>query len=211
MTIGILGDVHADHLALDAAFRFLKALKSDLIVCTGDLCDGPGDVNACVQLLSTNQIPTVIGNHDEWCLAGELRSIDAATRLEDLSVTSRNYLHELPKTIRLDVDGEEVVLCHGILENTMNKINEDDFGYALEVNEELQRFIRFDTARVMVNGHSHRQMVRRFGDKLLINAGTVLREGERCVSTADFSRRIVTFYQFVDGEPTEIGAYQKAM
>ncbi|RZO29019.1 MAG: metallophosphoesterase, partial [SAR116 cluster bacterium] len=44
--IGIIGDVHAEHRRLETALRVLKDEQVDVVLCTGDLADGRGDLDA---------------------------------------------------------------------------------------------------------------------------------------------------------------------
>ncbi len=43
--IGIIGDVHAENKTLEKVIDFLSKKGLDSILCTGDIIDGPGDVN----------------------------------------------------------------------------------------------------------------------------------------------------------------------
>ena len=74
--IGIIGDVHSEHILLAAALEHLQQENVDTILCTGDLTDGPGDLDACTKLLSHHDVLTVRGNHDRWVLENKARHID---------------------------------------------------------------------------------------------------------------------------------------
>ena len=45
--IGIIGDIHAEDTHLDLALAFLNEQAVDVIICTGDIVDGNGDVDRC--------------------------------------------------------------------------------------------------------------------------------------------------------------------
>jgi hypothetical protein len=68
----------------------------------------------------------------------------------------------------------------------MGKVGPDDFGYAIEANDDLQNLLRDGVHRWVLNGHSHRQMVRDFGGLVLINAGTLARHRDPCFLELDF-------------------------
>ena len=67
--IGIIGDVHAEHRRLETALRVLKDEHVDVVLCTGDLADGRGDLDACCSMLKDAGVLVVAGNHDRWFLA----------------------------------------------------------------------------------------------------------------------------------------------
>jgi predicted phosphodiesterase len=78
----------------------------------------------------------------------------------------------------------------------MAKVGPDDFGYALETNDELQSLIRNRYFRWVINGHSHRQMVRAFPGVSVINAGTLRADHEPCFLEVDFIGESVTVFEF---------------
>ena len=66
--IGIIGDVHAEHRRLETALDLFEKKKVDLLLCTGDLADGRGDLDACCSMLIHTGALVVAGNHDRWFL-----------------------------------------------------------------------------------------------------------------------------------------------
>ena len=71
--IGIIGDVHAEHQRLETAMHLLEKKKVDLLLCTGDLADGRGDLDACCRMLTDAGALVVAGNHDRWFLEEKVR------------------------------------------------------------------------------------------------------------------------------------------
>ena len=183
--IGLIGDVHGEDLLLRRALDTISSKGITEIYCVGDIVDGVGDVEACCTLLKEADVICVAGNHDRWILKGEMRTLNDATSLDSLSSTSINFLRSLPKTRILRIEGVAVILCHGLLENDMNRLTPDDFGYALEANFELQNLINSKAYRYVFNGHTHRAMVRKFGDLTVINAGTLKRQQDPSVTIVD--------------------------
>jgi predicted phosphodiesterase len=76
----------------------------------------------------------------------------------------------------------------------MAGVSTDDFGYALESNFELQTLIRERAFDVIVNGHTHKPMVRRFGQLTVVNAGTLFRHHTPGYVVVDFSSGDVTWH-----------------
>jgi predicted phosphodiesterase len=67
-------------------------------------------------------------------------------------------------------------------------VKPDHEGSDITSNEELQRLIWERRYRFVLNGHSHRAMLRTFGPLSIVNAGTLLRENEQSFTYVDFER-----------------------
>jgi len=197
--LGVIGDVHAEDELLQAAVDCLRTEGAELVVCTGDLCDGGGNVEACCELVAQEQIITVRGNHDRWCLTGRARDLPGATQLEGLSDWARSFLEQLPPSVELAAEGGPLLLCHGIGDNDMGQLKAADEGYALDNNWELQQILRDDHFRYMVAGHTHEEMVRRLGRMTVINAGTLSREHQSGFVLVDFGGAVAQFFHFEEG------------
>lgn len=192
--VGLIGDIHAEDTKLAHVITYLHAHNIRTILCTGDITDGSGDVNRCIELIQKHSIITVIGNHDQWVLRNEMRYFSDATHLTDLNEQSRKFLQSLPTTIDLQIQGYTVLLCHGIADNTMNKVDPDDYGYAIESNFGLQKIIKSGKYRYILNGHSHKKMVKPVESLTIINAGTLLHEHNPCFATIDAAFQRITYY-----------------
>ncbi|MBI3272573.1 MAG: metallophosphoesterase family protein [Planctomycetes bacterium] len=192
--LGLIGDVHAEATALRACLAFLDGQSIDAVLQVGDIVDGPGDVNACCRLLREAGVLAVRGNHERWFLEGSMRGWPEATPTSEVEAEAREYLAALPIVRRLETSAGRLLLCHGLGGNDMARVQPDDTGYALEANDELQRLVRLPSIQVVVNGHTHRRMVRRLGRLLLINAGSLCRQDEPCVAILDLDACVVRFH-----------------
>ncbi len=196
---GVIGDVHAEDRLLATALSHLRTLTS-VLFCVGDIADGYGDVDRCCTLLRENEVMTVRGNHDRWLAEGSMRVLKDASSLGSLSLTNRNWLRALGAMSEHETVAGRLLLCHGIGSNDMAYVNPDDFGYAIESNDDLQGIIRNRRFSVMVNGHSHKKMVRKLGTLNIINAGTLKKYSNPCCVFVDLEERQVQFYNlFEDG------------
>lgn len=74
-------------------------------------------------------------------------------------------------------------------------LTDDDFGYALETKDPLQELLASQQYRFVVNGHTHRRMVRHLGQLTVINAGTLFRESHPCFAIVDFAAGRVQFFE----------------
>jgi len=200
--IGVIGDIHTEDVLLKSAIRVLKDRGVDVVLATGDIADGKGSLDACCELLATNGVVTVRGNHDRWLLAGTARELTDATPVDSISERTRAFLEKLPRMVEIRTIAGLALLCHGLGPNDMAKVGPDDYGYALESNDDLQNLIRDGSFRWVINGHSHRQMMRAFPGVSIINAGTLHRDFSPCFVEIDFGRSVVSFFGFgADGAP----------
>ncbi len=198
--IGIIGDVHGEAARLASALEFLRGLNVERILCVGDIADGKGwpEANACCQSLRAFDVATVRGNHDRWLVNHEMRELEGAVSPAAIGQENVDWLRALPLTLSFETTRGPLLLCHGVGENDMNKLKPDDYGYALECNDELQTLIAADI-RFAVGGHTHARMVRRFGALTFINAGALPDWSDPCFALADFDAGAVEFYGF-EGE-----------
>jgi predicted phosphodiesterase len=200
--VGLIGDIHAEDRLLQRALDFLTRRGVSAVLATGDVCDGTGSVDRCIELLAAHQVTCVRGNHDRWLLTGSARNLPHATPMAAVTPRLRSALERLPTIAEFDTPQGRALLCHGLGPNDMARVNPDDFGHTIESNDDLQNLIRCRCYRWVLNGHSHRRMVRHFAGLTIINAGTLTREHTPCFLEVDFKRGHVLAYEF--GSKAEI-------
>jgi putative phosphoesterase len=191
--IGIIGDIHTESKRLQKILEFMQTLTLDGILCVGDIVDGSGDVNKCCELLQQYNVRIVLGNHDEWFLSNSMRDLPDATPIAGVNEESDRFIRNLPLEMEFKTTSGDLLLCHGLGKKTMGKVRDDDYGYALESNFELQELINKQQYRFVINGHTHYAMVRDFGNMTVINAGSLLYENP-CFLTIDFTKKFARFY-----------------
>ena len=204
MRLGLIGDVHAEDERLQVAIAALLAARVDRILCCGDIVDGHGDVDRVCTTLALHRVTTVRGNHDRWIRSDEMRMLPNAHRMTSLSALTIDMLKSLPQTVTIDVPGGKLLLCHGVGTNDMQKLGPDDSGYAISTNEDLLKVLFDATISIMVCGHTHTPMVRRFergagtSPLVVVNAGTLAREDEPGFAVLDVATRRVDFHRIAE-------------
>ena len=193
-TFAAIGDIHAEEESLGAVLGFIKTLDVDQVLAVGDIVDGRGDVNRCCALLEAHGVLAVRGNHERWFLEGQMRSLPDAQRLEDVSLSAREFLAGLPPTRSFQTARGELLLCHGVGDDDMQTLKPDDFGYGLANNGPLNELLAAGRYRLMVGGHTHWRMVRAFDHLTVINAGTLFRETWPCFVVVDVPGGFAQFY-----------------
>jgi predicted phosphodiesterase len=192
--IGVIGDVHCEDVTLAVALDALAEAGVGEVLAVGDFADGTGDLNRCCGLLAGTNAIAVRGNHDRWLFEGKLRDEPGATSLASLEPSTLAFLRALPATRELESVAGRVLLCHGLGADDMAKLKPDDSGYALENNDALGALLRDGRFAFVVNGHTHRRMVRRVGALTVINAGTLHRDDGPGFCIVDFEAERAEFF-----------------
>jgi predicted phosphodiesterase len=200
--VGVLGDVHGEPEALEAALVFFREAKTDAVLCVGDVVDWHGDVSRCPELLRKNEVMVVRGNHERWCLANEMRNLPFATL--KLSDADRAYIETWPKSRRFQTPMGGLLLCHGVGEDDMAELRPSTRGYGLLEIAPLRGLMLDPEISFMVGGHTHVHMVRRFQGLVAINAGTLAQEHDPCVALLDFEAKHCAFHSARVGQPMDV-------
>jgi hypothetical protein len=80
----------------------------------------------------------------------------------------------------------------------MGMILPDEDVPSVAANHDLEAVLRTDVS-VIVNGHSHKRMVRTIGPLTVINAGTLKHDEGPCFLVADLAARHVQYYELGAG------------
>lgn len=207
MRLGLIGDVHAEDDLLGHTLDWFSRVRVDRVLCTGDIVDGHGDVDRACSLLTGANAVVVRGNHDRWIRSDEMRQLPHAHKMTQLSVESIALLKGLPSTVSLDLPAfarhppGKLLLCHGVGGNDMARLNPDDRGYAISSNEDLLAILFNPGVHVMVGGHTHRPMLRRFergsgkSPLWVVNPGTLAREDDPGFAILDLTAARVDFHR----------------
>lgn len=164
MRIGVISDIHANLVALEAVFDDMPAV--DLIVCAGDVVGYNPWPKACVEAVQDRDIPTVQGNHDRMVvgegnfLGNDMASAGVDHARRELADDQRRWLAALPVE-RWVVDGRLHVV-HGHPQNPDRYTYPDEFTPAL-----------LGDAEALVMGHTHVQGHEVFPDGVVLNPGSI--------------------------------------
>lgn len=195
--VGVIGDVHTEVQALERVLGYFGTLELDRVLCTGDIPDGPGhgdSVARCCALLKQANVITICGNHDRWLQEGTMREEADATDPRELDAATREFLAGLPATVEFDTPTGKLLLCHGLGADDMAGVQPHDRGRTIDTNQRLQEVIAQGRYAFVVNGHTHRRMVRAIGSLTVINAGTLLTKHQPTCVVADFDAQRVRLY-----------------
>ena len=173
MRVGIISDIHGNLLALEAVLADIGAgRRVDRIICLGDVAvDGPKPRETVRRLMQLD-LPTVLGNTDDWSVAEEQPSSGEEEEGEEwrkiretgawsigrLSPEERGYLQTFRDTIETPLGPYFALLCyHGSPRNYMEKI------LPTTPEEELKEMLGgHEQTTISAGGHTHQQMLRRY-------------------------------------------------
>jgi predicted phosphodiesterase len=183
LRIALLGDVHGNVAALEAAVSELRRHKPDVIAVLGDhVLNGPrpAEALAAIMDLAASGALVISGNTDIAVADGDFAA--AFPWLDDVPVSHRAaaewareqlsdehlaFLRGLPAERRLRLDDELLLLaCHASPGSQTAGMPAD-----LDAASTMQYATRTD-ARVIGCGHTHVADVRELGRKLLLNPGS---------------------------------------
>jgi putative phosphoesterase len=182
LKLAVLGDVHGNLAALEAALADAKKHKPDRYLVTGDLVmNGPRpgqvidklrDLDAKGAIVIQGNTDVAVADFDFTAAFPGVDSVSSAQRAaaewahDQLSDDQCDYLRRLPAERRLWNDGTMVLVCHGSPGSQTTGLPAD-----LDPSVTVERVTRSD-ARVIACGHTHIADVRELGRKLIVNPGS---------------------------------------
>ncbi len=171
MKIVIASDLHANLEALAVLPR-----DYDQLWVLGDLVNyGPNPAEV-VEFVRSHASAVVRGNHDQFLGAGDdprctgrFQGMAAAAgrfSLRKLGTREKEYLRDLPLQLQLKVGQTRFWLCHALPSDPLYGYGPPDSG---RWNDECLRA----PADVVLVGHTHMPFVKKFGDCLVVNPGSL--------------------------------------
>ncbi|MBK6326128.1 MAG: metallophosphoesterase family protein [Chloroflexi bacterium] len=181
MKIAVLSDIHGNLPALQTATQDIEAWQPDLVVVDGDIVNrGPLSLD-CLEFVQAKQRTAdwrvVRGNHEDYLLAcdrpdaprcgPEYELWRFAFWAHDQLNGHLAVLQTLPNQFSWTApDGSEFRVVHASMRNNRDGI------YADSSDEVLYQQIA-PVPGVFVTAHTHRPLIRRFNDSLVVNVGSV--------------------------------------
>ena len=179
MKIAVISDIHSNIYALEAVLVDIKTRNIDMIVCTGDLVGYGTRPNEVIDTIRKEKILTLMGNYDDaignfkivcGCDYKDPKDAEKAALSmqftgENTSDENKEYLRNLPKEIAFTFNEKTIRFVHG----STRLINE----YLKENSKEAEEVMNEIADDILVCGHTHIPYFKQYGDKLIVNAGSV--------------------------------------
>jgi putative phosphoesterase len=176
MRLALISDIHGNLPALERVLEELAREDVDELVCLGDVAVGPQPVETLDRLQELG-CTTVMGNWDLCLLGGEPQVhgeiaemlVDVCTwSAAQISPEQQDYIRSFKDTHEVRLDENLTMLAfHG------SPRSFDDYIYATTPDDELEVMLAGHEADVYAGGHTHFQMLRRLGERVVVNAGSV--------------------------------------
>jgi putative phosphoesterase len=156
---GIVSDIHCNAAGLRQALALMGDV--DELICLGDSIWEYRFSNEVAQILKEHGAHTILGNHEEGFF-GPLGERARARADNDPDLMA--WMECRPHRIELDRADKRLLLVH-------STPWEPRGAYILPESAELARFAEAE-ADFVLYGHTHRQVVQRFGHVLVVNPGS---------------------------------------
>ncbi len=175
MRIGVISDIHGNLFALDAVLAELERDGIDRLVCLGDVAVGPQPAEA-LQRVRELGCPVVMGNWDAAFLSGMPEPKDKVAEMlveigdwwaAFLSPADREFMESFAPTLPLHLGSRAVLCFHG------SPKSYDDWIFATTPDEQLRPMLDEVEHPVLLGGHTHLQMIRRYEEQVIVNPGSV--------------------------------------
>ena len=178
MRIAVISDIHGNAVALEAVLSDLAGEPIDRFVCLGDVAEAGPQPSQVVARLRELGCLVVMGNTDAQMLIHEPyppRNADTPRYNEivlwcadQLTPADLDTIRGFQATIELALGGEITLLgFHG------SPRSYNDIILAATPEDELSALLDGFHATLMAGGHTHRQLLRRYDQALIINPGSV--------------------------------------
>lgn len=177
MRIAFISDIHGNFTALRAVLADIKSKSIDQVVCLGDTVTLGPQPKEVLNMLKELNCVLIKGNHDAAVLdPEEAEKFEITEHLipdlywcrDRLTRDDLNYIESFKSTHEIKLPNGVTILCfHG------SPFSPTDLIQSTTPAELLDKYLEGQTADVFIGGHSHIQMYRRYGDKLILNSGSV--------------------------------------
>ncbi len=176
MLLGIISDVHANIVALDAVFECFKKHKVDQVLCLGDLVGYGPSPNEVIERIRSERVMCTLGEADEriaYRFTGHHRKregvADATLEWTSTVLEPQNlsFLRYLPVQARLKTSAGRLRYFHSSMYSPSERID-------LDLDPEgLQGVLREHRCNILATGKTHVPVVKSLGTGWIINPGSV--------------------------------------
>ncbi len=173
MKIAVISDIHGNIYALMKAFEDIEEQGVDKVICLGDLVGYGPHPNEVIALIKRREIPCIKGNYDASVVDDDytyirntsINSFSLPWTSNEVRIANKYFLDSLPTSLKYTFNGVKFLFTHG----SPNKITEYLFEDAPNTVKTMSKL----EDDVLVCAHTHIPCAKKYGDKLLINVGSI--------------------------------------
>jgi len=172
MRIAVLADVHGNIHALKASLAEIKKQKVDKIVLAGDLLNGLPNSKQCLDLLNSQNIILLQGNHERYVFDHYSNKAPESWQggnwapvrwvIDSLSKADLAQISNLPMYLEFD----NLLITHASPYDDYARIRQDT------PEDELRKFFKGFEQKYIVKAHNHVWLERSWADKQLLSIGS---------------------------------------
>lgn len=177
MRIALISDTHGNAVALESVMTDMQSQKVDRIIFLGDALTIGCQPKETLEIIKGLHCICIMGNHDSAVLKPKRAAqLQIASNLhasldwcaQQMTSADLNFLHSFLPSYELQLtDNLSALFFHG------SPLSNTDLIISTTPPEAIDAFFEGQTASIWAGGHSHIQMLRRHGDKLILNPGSV--------------------------------------
>lgn len=176
MILGVISDVHANVIALEAAVKALRKQKVQSIICLGDLVGYGPSPNETIELIRSEKIICTLGTADERIAfdfaQNRRRRAGVADEILDwtrsvISADHVEFLRRLPVQRRMNTPAGRLRFFHGSPETPAHRLN---------LNQDpvsLSQLLERTRCSILVAGGTHVPFFRQVPSGWVLNPGSV--------------------------------------
>ncbi len=183
--LAIFSDIHANLPAMQVVRDHIVASNYDGVFCLGDIGGYASEPNETQEVIQAMGFPVILGNYDEGVGFNredcgchyvkpfdiEMSNISFLWTREHTTETNKAWLRELPRELRLEIEGKRVLLCHGSPRSTTEYLFENrSDGFLKQFTPGGKDDAQAD---VIVFGHTHVPYHRTVEGIHFVNTGSV--------------------------------------
>ncbi len=178
MRLALISDIHGNLVALETVLAAIAQSNIDTILCLGDVAMGGPQPKEVIERLQQLGCPVVMGNTDARLLTIEPEQLEdihdqmshdiALWCAQQLTDAHKAYIQTFQPTITYNLPYNKVLLAYHGSPRSFKEILK-----SATPDEVLEEAFAGFHADIMVGGHTHAQMFRRFKDILVLNPGSV--------------------------------------
>ena len=173
MRLAVISDIHGNLYSLLRVLEDIDSQYADTIISLGDLVGYGPHPNEVVALLRKKKILSIKGNYDASVVDKDFTFIRQTVSndfslpwtVEELRESNRLYLSSLPTELTMNICGKKIRFVHGSPRNITEYLN--------PINPDREKIMNEIEEDILVCAHTHIPSVENFGEKLLVNDGSV--------------------------------------
>jgi putative phosphoesterase len=182
LKIACISDIHANLPALEAVITDATIRGVTCFLNAGDCIGYGASPDQVIDVVRSGHMLSVIGNYDldiitkKWGsrkVKSNEKKITMQWTNKVLSNKNNIYLRNLPKMVRLKIQGKKVLITHGSPESLTEYLTSET---------PYRRFYELATSSrtdIMITGHSHSPFLKEVAGTSFVNCGSVGRQEDR--------------------------------